>query len=162
MCRMKMCRMKRLGLLFCWLLVAVFTVRIFAGDVTSSLPTSVNIQPNCQFLSSNVSLSFGSYDPIVTNITKTQDAVTSFQLRCIRGTTASISMNQGVNALGSTRRMRGSGSDYLNYELYTSASKSTVWNTSNIVSYTADNPNPRQFSIYGQIPAGQDVSSGSY
>lgn len=155
-------RVSRLCAVLCVLGSLLFASKIIATNLTSSLPSSANIMPNCQFMSENISLSFGSYDPINANITNTKEAATTFRLRCIKGTSAIISINNGLNAMGDVRRMRGAGQSYLNYELYTSANRTTVWNTTNTVSYSANNPQPKQFSIYGRIPAGQDVSAGAY
>ena len=61
-----------------------------------------------------------------------------------------------------------SGSDLLNYNLYTNSSRTLVWGdgtggTSVITLNTVNrNAPPRVMMVYGRIPTGQDVSAGSY
>jgi len=56
--------------------------------------------------------------------------------------------------------------DLLSYNLFTEAARSTVWGDgtqgTSMVSDKAHKNRPWVVTIYGRIPAGQDVSSGSY
>jgi spore coat protein U domain-containing protein, fimbrial subunit CupE1/2/3/6 len=67
------------------------------------------------------------------------------------------------------RSMRNiSGSDLLNYNLYTNSSRTSVWGdgTGGTSIITLNNVNrnapPRVMMVYGRISTGQDVSAGSY
>lgn len=65
------------------------------------------------------------------------------------------------------RQMRlATGSDLMNYNLYTDAARSTIWGdgtggTSRILRLVFRN-NPVTLTVYGRIPAGQDISVGTY
>jgi spore coat protein U-like protein len=55
-----------------------------------------------------------------------------------------------------------SSSYYLNYELYTDNSDTTVWNSSNQVAYTGTGASS-QATFYGVVPKGQStVPAGAY
>jgi len=152
-------RIRKKTILF--LLLFLLPAPLTAANDVSMLPAAALVSPNCKFTGENVTLSFGTYDPVSANVARDQDAMAKFQLRCVKGTSASVSLNEGLYAAGSMRRMRG-GDGYLNYQMYTDASRSSVWNTSNTVTYSSTTPVPKHFSIYGRIPAGQDVSAGVY
>lgn len=59
------------------------------------------------------------------------------------------------------------GSEILNYNLYRDSTRSTIWGdgTGGSQTYTRSNPPLNQninVNVFGRIPAGQDVSAGSY
>lgn len=135
----------------------------FADITPSNLVESVTVQANCRIVGGVVSMSFGSYDPSLANITQDLDATSSFSVRCTPGTIAVISMDSGQNASGGMRRMANALGDKLNYQIYTDSSRSSVWDTSNTVNYSSNNLLARNFTVYGRIPAGQsNVNAGSY
>ncbi len=82
--------------------------------------------------------------------------------------TISTSQNSGGIA---PRVMRdgSSGSDPLNYNVYTDAARTVIWNSAitggadNIVlTLRRNSPQPQRTPIYGRIPALQDVAVGTY
>jgi spore coat protein U-like protein len=59
------------------------------------------------------------------------------------------------------------GSEVLSYNLYLDSTRTTIWGdgTGGSQTYTRSNPPTNQnikVSVFGRIPAGQDVSAGSY
>jgi spore coat protein U-like protein len=57
------------------------------------------------------------------------------------------------------------GAVFLTYELYKDAAYSTVWGNTvgtGLDTGAAPNRNPRNFTVYGSVPAAQDVTVGSY
>lgn len=135
----------------------------YAAQKPSNISESVIVTSNCNVTGGNVTLSFGSYDPSMTNLTRDLDSTSNFSLRCTPGTSAVISMDSGQHASGATRRMVNSLGNYLEYQLYTDSSRSSVWNQSNTQSYAASTLQPRTFTVYGRVPAGQEaVLAGSY
>ena len=69
-----------------------------------------------------------------------------------------------MSSSGTTRRMAG-GTDFLSYELYQDSSRSTVWGSGVAAGetiVTAPSKAARTFTVYGRVPAGQDVAAGSY
>lgn len=78
--------------------------------------------------------------------------------------TVVIWINKGLYAPSNTPRRMSSGSDYLNYNLFLDASHTAVWGDPNPNQYVNAPANgvPYQVTIYGFIPAEQDVSAGIY
>lgn len=142
---------------------SIFIKDSIAGSTSTTMTVSAQVVSNCNFSGGSVTLTFGTYDPIGANATANLDATTTFDIRCTKGTTAILSMNNGINADGAQRRLTDSNSSYLNYQIYTDAARSTIWNLSNTVTYLAQNSSPATVSVYGQIPAGQsDITAGNY
>jgi spore coat protein U-like protein len=121
-------------------------------------------------------IAFGTYDPLSTAPT---DTLTNVRVTCERNggpqiVTLTMRIGPGTNSSSAqTRRMRlvGAGTDYLSYGLYRDVSRSSVWGSSetvDTVSQTLSIPVPNKgtastdFTIYGRIPASQDVSVGTY
>jgi spore coat protein U-like protein len=139
-------------------------ILLLANTATGTASVSATIVASCSI--SGSTLAFGSYDPIVTN---NSSALTvsgaAFTVSCTRGATGiTIGLgtgNHSANAVGTTRAM-ASGTNYLSYELYTTSAMSTVWNTSNTVSYAPTSMASMSETVYGSIPGGQDVPVSSY
>jgi len=133
--------------------------------VTSTGPVAVSgaITQTCTI--SGSTLGFGSYNVLSASVLQVNASALS--VACTRGSSAvTIGLNTGSNpthASGTTRAMSNGAGAYLSYELYTSATYATVWSNSTTVSY-----NPitslatTSFSVYGEIPALQNVVVGSY
>lgn len=136
-------------------------VPALSGTMTSSVAAMAEVTASCQM--NGGTLDFGAYDPVSANAASPLSGQGSFSIVCTKGTTAVISINTGQNgshATGTTRAM-SSGSGYLSYELYTAANLSTVWSGSNTVQYLSTSKNATNtISVWGQIPAGQNVPGG--
>ena len=133
--------------------------KVEAATDTSSFAVTATVAANCTI--SAGALAFGSYDPVVTNASADLDQTSTITVACTKGSSAAVSLDDGVNASGSTRRMKA-GADYLDYEMYSDSGRTTVWNTSNTVSYAATSKAPASLTLYGRVAAGQDVPTGSY
>lgn len=90
------------------------------------------------------------------------DSGSTISVVCTNGTSAEITAGFGANALVTVRRMI-SGADYLTYELYTDAGRSTVLNATNSISYTGTGLVTSQ-TVYGRITGAQVAAAkkGSY
>lgn len=144
-----------------------------AASATATLSVTVTVTNNCQIATASVA--FGSYDPLVANLTSPQTAAGSVTIACTRGTAETISLDFGSNASGTARRMRGGGAYFVAYELLQPSSTvagascnyagSPVWGTSGAEVF---NPPPapsreaRTYNVCGRIPAAQDVPAASY
>lgn len=142
--------------------------QVIAADDTSNLNATATIATKCK-LSNPVTVSFGSYDPVDVNASAALDANGSFDVKCTKGGSGTLKIDNGLydaNASGTTRAMKETGSsNYLNYDLYTSAGRTVVWDdTSNTVSYgPAANANNVTQSVFGRIPGAQvNAIAGSY
>lgn len=138
-----------------------------AGTSTGTLSVTASVSQNC--LINSPTLAFGSYDPIVTNATTALTASATATFTCTEGASAVyVTANTGGNtghATGTTRAMAG-GSGYLSYELYTDSGHTLVWNTTNSGGHTYTpsfaSSQTANATVYGSIPAGQNVPVASY
>lgn len=83
-----------------------------------------------------------------------------------RGRTAwNVSLNDGQNVSGSTRRMRlGATGNYVTYELYRDPARTQRWGVttgSDTVPGTGTG-SAQNLTVYGRVPASQTVPAGSY
>ncbi len=139
----------------------------FAGTSPGTLTVSASVVQNCTV--SSPTLNFGSWD--VVNYGSTPlNATATITFTCTKGATgvyvtADTGLN-GTHASGTTRAMTDGASDYLPYELYTDSGYTTVWNTTNsgghVFTPSFASSSTATATIYGQIPAGQNVPVGSY
>ena len=123
-----------------------------------NVAVTANVASNCVMTAGSVA--FGAYDPLVTNAAANLDQTGSVSVACVKGTVANVGLGSGTN-YSSGRRM-SNGTDFLAYDLYTTAGRTTVWDTTNRVSYTAGSKASTSLTIYGRVPSNQDVSAGSY
>jgi spore coat protein U domain-containing protein, fimbrial subunit CupE1/2/3/6 len=146
------------------LIVLLAGAPAFAASATSSFSISATVTNNCTITTS--AISFGAYDPTVSNLSTPLDATGSVTITCTKGAATTLGLSAGANsanATGTTRAMK-SGSDYLSYELYQDTGRATVWGNSGTSLFTppvAPSKDPRTFTTYGRIPAGQDVPAGT-
>lgn len=144
---------------------AALTVSIYTwntGNLTDTATLNVSTSgfvPTCTIGAGTVA--FGAYDPLGVNATNPLDAQGSFQVACTRNTPYTVGLGLGSNAAGTTRRM-ANGAQRLQYELYTSASRTAVWSTATTVGGTAASISPITLTVYGRVPAGQNVAAGTY
>jgi spore coat protein U-like protein len=139
----------------------VHGVLVVAAWLLSS--TSVSAQaPSCTI--SVTSVAFGNYNVFTTTA---DDSTGTITYRC-NSTAANIwiALSDGSSSTFSPRTLR-KGSEVLNYNLYRNAARTNIWGdgTGGTSVYTrADPPNNSNvnLTVYGRIPALQDVSAGNY
>ncbi len=128
---------------------------------TAPLRVVVTVVADCTV--SAFTLDFGSYDPIDVNAVAPRDADAGMDVFCTKGTFARISLDNGTNYLAPSRRMLAPSGDLVNYQLYTSSARTTIWDTTNTVALTSTSKNVSMgFRIWGRIPAAQNVGVGAY
>jgi spore coat protein U-like protein len=142
----------------------------FAGSQSSEAATaqatflvSANVTQKCTI--SAAPLAFLAYDPLVDNATVDLDGSSNLTVACTKGSVGVwVGLNTGVNAAGSTRRMVLSG-EFLTYELYSDAGRTTVWGNTLATGRTytpVTSKTAVSIPVYGRVPSGQDVSVGAY
>jgi spore coat protein U-like protein len=102
---------------------------------------------------------------VVANASTPRDSNGSVTITCTKGADTTIGLDTGANsshASGTTRAMTNGAStpSYLSYELYQDSPGGTVWSNSGgglFTPATAPSKASRSYTIYGRIPAGQDV-----
>jgi len=144
------------------LLVGVLTLAAGAGQAwaqsaTTTFQVNASVAGSCEIRAN--ALDFGMYSPIDA---APVDQTSTLQVRCTKGVTATVALNDGANSLSGQRRMAG-GSEFLPYDLYRASTRAAADRWGNTVgflaSYTASNNGWRDLTVYGRIPADQDVTT---
>lgn len=88
----------------------------------------------------------------------------SIELRCTPGTTAKITLGAGLyGANVNNRKMRlTTGTSTLNYQLYTSAARTTIWDDVTGISIVLNDDLTKTFPVYGRVPVQATPVSGNY
>jgi spore coat protein U domain-containing protein, fimbrial subunit CupE1/2/3/6 len=113
---------------------------------------------------STTGASFGTYDVFNSSVNASTGTIT---YRCGNGDRdILITLSKGSSSTFTTRTLRN-GTEMLEYNLYRDAAFSTIWGdgTSGTTTYTIRNPPNNQdviLTVYGRVPALQDVATGSY
>ncbi len=119
---------------------------------------------------SAVSTSFGSYDPFGAVAVDSTGSVTvscQFLIGVLVGYT--IQLSSGTGGSYAPRTLSGTGYQ-LDYNLYTNAGRTAVWGDGSGGTNTVSDgylvsvlfPVVRNYTVYGRLPAGQNVPPGSY
>jgi spore coat protein U-like protein len=148
--------------------VVLHSTGALAGTTTGSLTVTATVNSSCALTSSGAA-SFGAYDPVNTNVSPSNPVVltTSFQLQCTNGAKPTILLGQGYYASPNSsdsspiRNMSDGKGDLLNYQLYTSADRTTIWDNATGVTQTATGL-VQTLYVYGSVPGGQNVPAGNY
>ena len=115
-------------------------------------------------------LNFGSTPTLITSAIASTAAITA---QCTNSTPYSISLDNGLYANGSQRRMQvGATGNYISYNLYTDSAHSHPWSTTtstttctggastcDLGTGTGSNQN---YTVYGQVPVQTAPASGAY
>lgn len=146
------------------LLLLPISLITLEGEEAKSQPLRCSVQATA--------VSFGNYD-IFLNIPL--DSTGSVTVNCnanVPKTTLTLGTSPNSGSFNPRKMRRSGGTDLLNYNIYTDASRTTIFGdgnsgTSNIILERPDSsgkPQPwnRTITIYGRIPPGQDVSVGNY
>lgn len=130
-----------------------------AGQSTANMTVTAEVAANC-LITANP-LDFGSYDPVGAHASASLDGSSSLDVTCTDGTDAKIIFDMGTS--GGAGRAMQNGAHQLGYELYTDAARSTVWGAIEVEArdYTGTGLQ-EALTVYGRIPAGQNVPAGSY
>ena len=146
-----------------------------ASYANSSMEVSTTVGAGC-VVSIATTMTFDTYAPVTTHATNDLTKTSDIIAQCTNLTNAVISLSGGNNNNNSTstadsaptRRMKIAGTtDYLNYDLNTTDSASgTEWGSNagadvGGVAYTGTGTS-ETLTVYGRIPAGQNVATGSY
>lgn len=107
---------------------------------------------------STTSVAFGTYDPF-SNVSN--DSTGAVQVGCDAAAGYTIAMHAGV--AGSFSRAMAFNADRLAYNLFTDATRMVVWGDgSAATSRVSGFGTGATHTVYGRIPAGQNVRAGSY
>jgi len=144
-------------------LAAIAPATAQAATATANLSATATVINNCTI--STAPLAFGNYDPVSANAAADLDASGTVTIACTKGTTATIGLGLGANASGSTRRLTDGSGNYLTYEMYHEAARTTVWGTAGAALLSppaAPSKAGRNFTVYGSVTSNQDATAGNY
>ena len=125
-------------------------------SLTHNLLVTANYENSC-YLQSVPDLNFGQTD----NLLQEKTSSTTISLSCPINTTWKVSLDNGLNFDGTSKRMR-KGTDYIAYALYRDASLSQIWDAKSIAQDVGNN-GTQQIKIYGKIPIqSKTIPAGDY
>lgn len=131
------------------------------GNASSfSFTVSATVNPSCAITAAN-NLNFGTPAGL---LTANVDGTTTVQTQCTASTPFQIGLDNGQNAIGAVRRMRGGSGDLITYELYQDSGRATRWgNTvnSDTVSGTG-NGAVQTTTVYGRVAAQATPTPDTY
>ncbi len=126
--------------------------------VTAPFSVTATIVKSCTVSATN--LAFGNYTGAVKNSTST------VSVTCTNTTPYTVGLNAGT-ATGATvtnRSMTGPASALLHYSLFSNSGRTTNWGNTSATHWVSGTGNgiAQPLTVYGQIPAAQYVTPGSY
>ncbi len=131
------------------------------GSITFPFSASAVVPASCEIDVVN-DLNFGTVPGLINN---NNDQTTNFSFTCTKTTPWKVSLDNGLHANGTVRRMRlDASSNYVQYELYRDSAHNLRWGNTLDVD-TANNTgtgSSQNLTIYGRVPAPQSIPSGSY
>jgi spore coat protein U-like protein len=126
---------------------------------STTFRVSANVQAVCAVTAQD--LNFGVYNaqggsPLL--------ATTAVMATCSPGTSYNIGLNEGSTGGTITQRRMASGTNTLNYQLYSDTSRSTIWgNTTGSDTVTGVGTGLAVgHVVHGSVPAAQAVPAGAY
>ena len=158
-------RQVRLAVVAALAVAGIGTSPTFAATDTDNLLVSASVTATCTIATAPVA--FGAYDP--TSVSDL-DGTGTVSVLCTNGTAGYVTLGQGLNADGGStdaiplRQMAGgaAGAGRLAYHLYSEATRTDVWgNTGSTGLNHAGDGTSTDLTVYGTIPAGQNVIAGS-
>ena len=132
---------------------------VHAATSTGQLSVDATVAASCSV--ANTTLTFGSVDPLVLASTDA-DAQADISVTCSNTTSYNVGLDAGLTtgATVTTRQMdiSGTGTDKLNYSLYSDSARSVNWGntvgTDTVVG--TGSGSAIAHTVYGRIPSGQN------
>jgi len=155
------------------LATALVAANASAATVGNTFQVTATVSPSCVISTPATGIAFGTYDSVGANASTAATGSGSIKIRCTKGTSIKIQLDEGLpanKAGGSTcsapARQMASGADRLPYFLYQDTGRTTVWGctsgTNSLTLAAAPSNAARAVTVYGRIPANQDVPTGIY
>jgi spore coat protein U-like protein len=142
------------------------SVAIAQSTATATFQVEASVSANCLVSASN--LAFGAYDP---SSATDLDVDTTVSVRCTKDTPFTVALNAGVTG-GATlaQRRMTNGTDFMNYNLYTTAARTTIFGDGTGATATVAGTGAglgvaqiQSVDVFGRIPASQStLSVGTY
>ena len=131
-----------------------------APGARASFTASATVQPECHFDAVDL-LDFGEIPGLPGSAVTASAAIT---MTCRRGTDWQLSLDDGLHAVGQTRRMSNGNGAYAQYELYRDVAMTQRFGqTVNVDRQTGTGTGGSQtVMVHGRMPAAQNLTPGSY
>lgn len=137
-----------------------------ADDQSQTMGVSATVRANCKLTAQD--LSFGEYMPGAGNV----DSESAVTVRCSKDTEYAVSLDNGTGSGASPeRRLLSNGDETLQYQLYTDAARTTLWDANSDDGRVSGEgrgmapANEEQVKVFGRLPDNadnQDTSTGAY
>lgn len=131
----------------------------YAGTATTTFQVTATVASNCGISATN--LGFGTYHTDVQ-----LDGTSTVTVTCTSGLAYNVGLDKGLNGADVTHRAMNSGTNLLNYALYSDSSRTLNWGNTVGTDTVAGTGNGtgQALTVYGRIPAVQPtyVPAGSY
>lgn len=144
-------------------IAAATTVPALGQAATGKMEVSAVVLSNCRL--TVAPLIFGEYDPLGLHQVNHLEATTELRLVCSRDSRATLSLDGGLNPSGPGSRRLGNAGELLGYQVFRDPARTLPWgegSDSLVLSEFNGGGEPELLTVYGRIPAGQQVLSGSY
>lgn len=130
------------------------------GTTSFGFTTSAIVSAQCNPIFTVNNVDFGSHGSLGAII----DTSATMSPQCTNTTPYQIGLSNGINASGSTRRMKSSSGVYVGYELYRNAGRTQRWgSTLNVDTVAATGSGSAQpQTIYGRIAPQSTPAAGGY
>ena len=130
-----------------------------SATVTANMPVQIIIQNACEITLAPTLLDFGTHGVLSANI----DSSSVLTVTCTTGALYDIGLNGGASGDINARTMTN-GTDFVGYQLYQEAARTTVWgNTVGTDTATkVGTGTVQQFAVYGRVPPQPTPSAGTY
>jgi spore coat protein U domain-containing protein, fimbrial subunit CupE1/2/3/6 len=153
--------MKRLLALAALAAAAVLLpITAWAQTATANLDVTANVQGVCTI--APATLNFANYEP---SDAVADSATGTITVTCTQGSVFWIGLANGLDFAGGFRQM-ANGADRLRYELFRDAGFGVPWDNADPLvgpyTITAASAAPIDSTVYGRIPAAQNVPTGVY
>jgi spore coat protein U-like protein len=129
---------------------------LLAGVLLFCAALPARAAPSCKNIVVTA-LAFGNYDVYTATPVDTAGTIS---YSCPPPAIPTVTIDLGLSFGNGRRRMSLGGADFLEYEVYVDAARTTVWSSTNAVSVPQGNNVSVPF--YGRIFPLQDVSVGAY
>lgn len=134
---------------------AIASTPALAGTATGTVQVSLNVSSSCSVTAQP--LDFGTTN----TFTATIDSTSTTSVKCTPLAAYEVLVDYGVNASGTQRRLKSPAGAFVNYGLFSDASRSTAW-TPTQGTTAVGNGSDQATPIYGRIPIQTAVAAGDY
>ena len=141
-----------------------------AGQANANFGVQLTVLNSCTLTAGNTASDM-TFAPVTGNITADRDATTTLTVNCNNGAVYHVGLNDGVNASAGQRRMASATNpgQYVNYDLYTTAARTTRWGATAAGGTATDwdgtgSNTDQTLTVYGRVPGTpvQSVGAGTY